>query len=110
MSTSTYVQKGDIIDYTPGSNVSAGDIVVFGELIGQVTVDALANTPVGLRVEGVISAPILGTDTPAVGTKLYWDAGNTRLTTTASTHKQAGWAVEAKASGPTTIKCRLGKG
>jgi predicted RecA/RadA family phage recombinase len=110
MSLTTYVQRGDIIDYTPGANVSAGDIVVFGELIGQVCVDALSGVPVGLRVEGVIKAPCLSTDTPAVGAKLYWDAGNSRLTTTASTHKQAGWAIEAKASGVTTVLCRLGKG
>jgi predicted RecA/RadA family phage recombinase len=110
MSTSTYVQEGDVIDYTPGSNVSAGDIVVYGELIGQVVADALAGDMVGLRVAGVIEAPKLSTDTPAVGAKVYWDAGNTRLTTTASTHKQAGHSVGAYASGTTTMKVRLGKG
>lgn len=110
MSVTTYVGEGSIIDYTPGSNVSGGDIIVYGEMIGQVVADALAGEPVGLRVEGIIEAPKLSTDTPAVGVKVYWDAGNTRLTTTASTHKQAGWSVGAYASGTTTMKVRLGKG
>lgn len=110
MPTTTYVQEGDIIDYTATANLSAGDIIVYGELIGQVVSDVLDTEIVGLRVTGVIDAPKLSTDTPAAGAKVYWDAGNTRLTTTASTHKQAGHSVGAYTSGSTTMKVRLGKG
>lgn len=38
---------------------------------------------------------ILASDTPAVGAPLYWDAGNSRLTTTASTHKKVGFCMNA---------------
>ena len=38
---------------------------------------------------------ILSSDTPAVGDILYWDAGNSRLTTTASTHKKVGTCMSA---------------
>ena len=104
MATTTYRQKGDLIDYTPASNVSAGDIVVVGEIVGQVPSDILANIKGSLRIGGIINAPKLSTDAVAnAGVKLYWDAGNTRLTTTASTHKLAGLSAEAAASGVADI-------
>lgn len=110
MSLTTYVGQGSLIDYTPGSDASAGDIVVAGELVGQVVSDVASGKLGALRIEGIINAPKLSTDTTSVGTKLYWDAGNSRLTTTASTHKQAGWATSVTINGDTTVQCKLGKG
>jgi predicted RecA/RadA family phage recombinase len=107
MATTTYRQTGDLIDYTPGSNVSAGDIVVASELVGQVPQDILANTKGSLRIEGIINAPKLSTDVVALGDVLYWDAGNTRCTTTASTHKIIGKAVEAAGNGVADVDLKL---
>lgn len=107
MSTTTFRQQGDIIDYVAGSNLSAGDVVVESELIGQVVSDILSGEKGSLRVEGVINIPMLGTDTPSIGDVIYWDAGNTRGTTTASTHKIIGKAVEDKASGVTDMDVKL---
>lgn len=107
MSTTTYRQQGDIIDYTPGSNVSAGDIVVQVNLIGQVVSDILSGEKGALRIEGVINAPKLSTDVVAIGDVLYWDAGNTRCTKTASTHKIIGKAVEAAGNGVTDVDLKL---
>ena len=99
MSTTTYRHNGDIIDYTPGSNVSAGDIVVQSELVGQVVADTLSGVKGSLRITGVINVPKLSTDVIAIGDIVYWDAGNTRGTTTASTHKIMGKAVEGAGNG-----------
>jgi predicted RecA/RadA family phage recombinase len=110
MSLSTYVGTGNLIDYTPAGAVSAGDIVVATELIGQVVSDLAAGQKGALRVEGAIRAPKLSSDVTAIGTKLYWDAGNQRMTVTASTHKQAGWALEVAADPSTEILLKLGKG
>lgn len=107
MSLTTYKQSGDLIDYTPGSNVSAGDIVVQANLVGQVVSDLLAGEKGALRVEGVIIAPKLSTDNVAAGAVLYWDAGNSRCTTTASTHKIIGKAVAAAGSGVATVEVKL---
>ena len=107
MSTSTYRHTGDMIDYTPGSNVSAGDIVVQSELVGQVVADTLSGDKGALRVTGVINVPKLSTDVVAIGDVLYWDAGNTRATTTASTHNIIGKAVEAAGSGVTDVDVML---
>lgn len=107
MPTSVYRNQGDLIDYTPGSNVSAGDIIVQVDLIGQVPNDILANEKGSLRIEGVINVPKLSSDVVAVGDVLYWDAGNTRATKTASTHKIIGKAVEAAGSGVTDVDVKL---
>lgn len=107
MSLTTYRQCGDIIDYTPSSNVAAGDIAVQGELVGQVVSDTLANVKGALRIEGVINSPKLSTDVVAVGAVLYWDAGNSRCTTTASTHNIIGKAIEAAGSGIADVDLKL---
>ena len=107
MSLTTYRQTGDIIDYTPSGNVSAGDIVVAVNLIGQVVADVLADQKGALRIEGVINVPKLSTDVVAIGTVVYWDAGNSRATTTASTHKLLGKAVEAAGSGVADVDVKL---
>lgn len=107
MSLTTYRQMGDCLDYTPGSNVSAGDIVVTGDLVGQVVADTLANQLGALRVEGVINVPKLTTDVVVFGSTLYWDAGNSRATLTASTHKKIGKAVEAAGNGVTNVDVKL---
>lgn len=46
-------------------------------------------------------------DTGDPGAQLYFDAGNDRLTTTASTHNKAGRLAESKLNGPTTALCHL---
>jgi len=44
MATATFIHDGNAIDYTPGSDVSAGDVVVQGELVGVTKRDIPANT------------------------------------------------------------------
>ena len=107
MSLTTVKQTGDLINYTPGADAAAGAIVVQGELIGQVVADTPANTLGALRIEGVITAPKLSTDVVTVGAVLYWDAGNSRCTITASTHKKIGKAVSAAGSGATSVDVKL---
>jgi len=107
MPTSLYRHTGDLIDYTPGSNLSAGDIVVESELVGQVPNDILANEKGSLRIEGVINIPKLSTDVVSIGDTIYWDAGNTRGTTTASTHKIIGKAVEDAGNGVADVDVKL---
>ena len=98
-----------IKQFASAGALAAGEVLVVGNRVGVVS----GSKPIAigddytLQMSGVFSMTILGTDTPAVGALLYWDATNNRLTTTASTHKSAGIAVEAKASGPTTILCDL---
>jgi predicted RecA/RadA family phage recombinase len=107
MSLTTYKQCGDLVDYTPGSAVSAGDIVVQVNLVGQVVAALAAGEKGALRVEGVITAPKLTTDVVAIGDVLYWDAGNSRATKIASTHKIIGKAVSVADNGVTSVDIKL---
>jgi predicted RecA/RadA family phage recombinase len=107
MSLTTYKQTGDLVDYVPGSNVSAGDIIVQVDLIGQVVADTASGARGALRIEGVINVPKLSSDVVAFGTVLYWDAGNSRATITASTHKLLGKAIAAAGNGVTRVDVKL---
>lgn len=105
--TTKYIQPGEAMDHTPSSAVAKDEVVVFSDKIG-VANDAIASGATGiLHVAGVFELPCLSTDVVAQGDKLYWDAGNTRLTLTASTHKTAGWAFAASADGVTTCQVKL---
>ena len=110
--TARLVDEGCTVKVTAGANLNPGDVVVWGNFIGIVggTKPVASGDEYTLQLTGKFKMPILGTDTPAAGALLYWDAGNTRLTTTASTHKSAGIAAAAKGSGPTTIECILNFG
>ena len=109
MSLTTFVQTGDIIDHTAATDLNAGDIIVTGDLVGQVVTSVPSGGLVGLRVEGVIRAPKLSTDVVVVGAPLYWDDAESRLTVTAGSLKQAGWAVEAAGSGVSIVAVKLGR-
>jgi predicted RecA/RadA family phage recombinase len=102
-----FVQEGEAIDYTPGSAVAAGAIVVIGSVgIGVAQTAIAANVRGSLTVEGVIEhAKASGAVT--FGAKVYYDATNNVLTTTATSNTLAGWAVAAAASGDATATIKL---
>lgn len=109
--TATKKSEGKIIDYTPGSAVSAGDVVVLGEIVAVATADIAANVLGTLDVEGVFTFPkgVLSTDAITAGAKLYWDASGEVVTTTASTHKVAGYAIAAAAAATATVDVKLSR-
>jgi predicted RecA/RadA family phage recombinase len=73
-----FIQDGGSIDYTPGSNVAAGDVIVQGELVGVAKVPIPAGHAGALAVEGVFDfdKEADGGVTFAVGLLAYWDAVN----------------------------------
>jgi len=73
--TARFIHDGDAIDYTPGSDVAAGDVVVQEDLIGVAKLDIPANALGALHVTGVLDFPKAtgsGSSIPA-GIKVYWD-------------------------------------
>ena len=57
MATATFVHDGKSIDYTPGSDVAAGDVVVQGELVGVARTPIAASALGSLAVTGVFDFP-----------------------------------------------------
>lgn len=105
--TNKYIQPGEVWDYTAGADIASGDVVVMGDVVG-VALAAIANGATGpVQVSGVFELAKLSTDVAAIGDPLYWDAGNSRLTVTASTHKLAGYAAQASGSGTATARVKL---
>jgi len=112
-------EKAIKIPYKPATAKTAGDVVVLGELVGIVENDLAASQLGSLIVGGVIARFPKGTgssDSITSGSKCYWDAGNEVATTTSSSNKTAGSAVDpdgdpttAAAAADETVDIALGR-
>lgn len=111
MPQATFIQDGAAVDYTPGADVPAGNVVVLSDLIGVAVRPIGANTLGALAVEGVFEfAKAAGSGvTFAIGAKVYWDDTNNLAVATdgSGTHKQIGKAVAAAADGHASVRVRM---
>lgn len=109
MATATFYQEGHYVDYTPSSDVSAGDVVVQSTLVGVATADIDADVLDAIRVDGVWKFPkSSGTSTSIdAGDKVYWDADNEVMTETSAGNTAAGVCIEDASDDDTTIKVLL---
>jgi predicted RecA/RadA family phage recombinase len=117
MAQATFRKAGDSIDYTPGSAVAAGDVVVQGELVGIAPRAIAANELGALTVEGVIDVVKINSQITA-GAKVYWDAdgnphngtagsGAATTSTDTGTNKLIGKAIATAAAGDETVRVKL---
>ena len=113
MATAVYVHEGDAIDYTPGSDVAAGDVVVLTDLIGIARTPIKANERGSLAVAGVFDLPKAtgGGTAISAGAKVYWDEANTVATTDdgGGANKLLGKVVKAAADEDATVRVRMGQ-
>ena len=111
MAQDQFIQEGDAIDYTPGSDVAADVVVVLSDLVGITKRDIKANALGALAVMGVFDIAKEGGVgvTFAIGDKVYWDDGNDFAVATdgAGANKLLGKAVLAAADADTTVRVRL---
>lgn len=107
MPQATFVQDGRAIDYTPGSAVATGDVVVQGDLVGVVKRPLAANEAGALDVDGVFDFAKATNVAYTVGTILYWDDTANLVTTTATGNKQIGKVVRVAATTDATVRVRL---
>jgi len=111
MATAQFIHDGKSIDYTPGADVSAGDVVVQNDLIGIAKLDIASGALGALAVSGVYDLPkATGVgEAIAAGAKVYWDAGNTVATTdpAAGANKYLGKTVRAAGDDDATVRIRL---
>lgn len=70
----SYVQDGDLLDYTPASAVAAGDVVVIGSMIGVAPRPIAANALGALAVDGIWEMPVATGATGAQGSAINWYA------------------------------------
>lgn len=106
MAVADHVQTGDTIDFTPGSDLAAGAVVVHGTRVGVTSVAIPSGVPGALNMTGVYDIDCASGTTFAVGAALYWNAGTGKITTT-NTDTWAGRAAKAKVSGELKARVRL---
>jgi len=106
-----FVQDGKTIDYTPGSAVTAGDVIVQGDLVGVAKLDIPANVQGALTVTGAFDFPKAtgGGTAIAAGVNVYWDAADTEAKedSESGANKLIGKTIAAAADGDATVRVRM---
>ena len=107
----TFVQEGSAVDYTPGSDLAAGDVVVQNDLVG-VTKRAITTGEQGaLHVAGVFDFPKAtgGSTAIAAGATVYWDEGEQVAKTDdeAGANKLIGKVVAAAGDNDAEVRVRM---
>lgn len=109
--TARFIHDGNSIDYTPGADVAAGDVVVQNDLVGIAKLDIVAGVLGALAVTGVFELPKTAGvgEAIAAGAKVYWDVANTVATTNtaAGANKYLGKTVIAATDNDPTVRVRL---
>jgi len=111
----TYVAPGKMVDYTPASDVDAGDVVIQSSMVG------VANTAIdsgdlgAIAVEGVFDFAQVAAIV-AAGTPMYWDTdgspyggtvSNGAATATSTGNTFIGLALEASTATDSTVRLVL---
>ena len=107
MATATFVSDGRAMDYTPGSAVTAGDVIEQNALIGIAKKDIAANSLGALALDGIFDVTKKANDVASVGTAIYWDPTNVEATVTAGALTAMGRAVKAAEATDATVRVRL---
>ena len=106
-----YIQAGDAVDYTPAANVSAGDVVVQGQLVGVAKLDIQTGKLGALAVTGLFDFPkATGAGTGiAAGTRVYWDVAEqvAKADSEAGANKEIGKTAKAASDDDALVRVRL---
>ena len=111
MTLAQFIQQGNSIDYTPAAAVTAGDVIVQGDLVGIAQIDCAADQLGALAVTGVFDidkATGVGTGID-VGTKVYWDAADqqAKADDEAGANKYLGKTIAAAGDDDAKVRVRL---
>lgn len=98
---------GAWLTFTAAGSLTGGQgflaVDVFGVILASVTAGQTAT----LQVRGTFTLPKVSGDTFAFGTRLYWDAGTGKLTTTSSGNRTVGVSTAVFAPGTTSASVAL---
>lgn len=110
-----FIQPGREIDYTPGSAVIAGQVVVQANLVGIAKTAIAANTLGSLSVAGIFDV-VQAAEIITAGSPVYWDAdgnpvggtvGTGAATGTAASNTFMGFAQALTAAADSTVRVAL---
>lgn len=101
------VQDGDVLVLTVTDAVSAGDVVIVGDLIGVAIDDIAAGESGPVAMTGVWNLP-KASEALTQGAAVYWDAAAGNVTATATDNTAIGHVTAAAESTDSTCPVRLG--
>ncbi len=100
MTASKSNDEGSIVLIAPTGGVVYGDVKKIGGIVVMALGTIAATATGAFMFRGLIrNATKVGSQAIAAGAKVYWDAGNTRFTTSATSNTLAGVAASAVGSG-----------
>jgi predicted RecA/RadA family phage recombinase len=93
-----------MVDYTPGADVAAGDVVLLGNLAGWT--NGIAHVPIANAAVGALAAgggvyECINLDNAADGDKVYWDGD--KVTTTSTNMSTFGFVVSRGEGGANSV-------
>lgn len=94
-----FLQPGRIVPVTAPADVHSGDLVMVGKMFGVAVTDAANGAPLEICTEGVFTLPKISAQAWTQGAAVYWDAAESKATSTASTNTMIGHAAQG-ASNP----------
>ena len=110
-----YSSQGCVIDYTAGSAITSGDVVIVGQQIGIALVDIANGATGSVALDGVFSVPKVSAAVIAQGESVIYDLSALAFDDNAATPATGDVsgccvAVEAAGAAVTTIKIKLNVG
>lgn len=102
-----FISPGKTVDYTASASVTAGTVVVQGELVGIAETDIEEGMTGALGVEGVYEV-VKDSSNITAGAIVYWDNSAKKATGTEGSNKRLGLAVSAAGTGVGVVQVKLG--
>ena len=106
-------QPGDTMTITAGSNITSGQVVKVGEILGVAATDIASGSTGAIYIEGVFTVPKVSGAVIAQGESLTWDVSagafddNAATPATGDVTGAPAVAFEAAGNGVTTLAVRF---
>ncbi|MBX5459735.1 MAG: DUF2190 family protein [Steroidobacteraceae bacterium] len=113
--TDKFVQRGNVVNYVAGGDVTSGVPVVMGHTLGVPITSGVSGNTIAVAIEGVFELPKVANAVFAVGEKLIWDTSAGAFDDSAATPATgdltgAAMAMRAGLNGETTCLVKLTPG
>ena len=102
-----YIQPGNTLTLTAPAEITSGNVVAIGSIIGVANGDAANGAPVDVDTVGVFRLPKVSALALAAGDVVYFDAATKLVNKTASGNTKLGVATEAVANPSPDVAVRL---
>lgn len=106
----SYVSEGKVMEHTPGSALTAGQPVLIGSSLLTVATQPIAANTAGSVATGGVWDIAKGTGNGTaitVGAALYWDNGNSVVTTSSNGTVACGYAWSSATNAASSVQLKL---